>query len=486
MKFLLVSLLFCSSFYSQSKDEIPPNIQKEIDKGIDYYNLSLYDESKKIFLNLLYSDNGEKYEAEIRYHLGVSSFYEKKLADAKIQWKILIKKFPTNKHSKSLRRTADRWSSIKDEGDSFKEENREFLDEKNFGEYFWDSGKAEYKLIFGELKDPSVAVKYHEKLYEKYDDPNKKFEISLILFQLYSGINENKYGYKNQSTYGTAVSDDPYKSLTLAAFTQKTAEILNQMENNLTGEFDINNATFILANYLWAVRLSDSEFWSEKAKSNISSEPYFAKVITLTNVEPNNIYRLFSIMYLGENAKKYVISEELLSEYKSYGITSEDVLGFINKGIPQELWVEIKQRNLDYSLSVNSLWLVRSLKLEKLLKKYNFISTYTFEDLQNNIQNIEKWSSLFVSPNFPTSNESLMSIIYETFNCENQECVIKNKNVIKQNIVREIGKLSRKKKEDQNFVSFLPVSTLLILKKNKISAEDFAKIYIENRKVLWP
>ena len=88
MKFLLVSLLFCSSFYSQSKDEIPPNIQKEIDKGIDYYNLSLYDESKKIFLNLLYSDNGEKYEAEIRYHLGVSSFYEKKLADAKIQWKI--------------------------------------------------------------------------------------------------------------------------------------------------------------------------------------------------------------------------------------------------------------------------------------------------------------------------------------------------------------------------------------------------------------
>ena len=135
---------------------------------------------------------------------------------------------------------------------------------------------------------------------------------------------------------------------------------------------------------------------------------------------------------------------------------------------------------------MNSLWLVRSLKLEKLLKKYNFISTYTFEDLQNNIQNIEKWSSLFVSPNFPTSNESLMSIIYETFNCENQECVIKNKNVIKQNIVREIGKLSRKKKEDQNFVSFLPVSTLLILKKNKISAEDFAKIYIENRKVFWP
>ena len=126
------------------------------------------------------------------------------------------------------------------------------------------------------------------------------------------------------------------------------------------------------------------------------------------------------------------------------------------------------------------------MKLEKLLKKYNLISTYTFEDLQNNIQNIENWSSLFVSPNFPTSNESLMSIIYETFNCDNLDCVTKNKNVIKQNIVREIGKSSRKKTDDQNFVSFLPISTLLVLKKNKISAEDFAKVYIENRKVLWP
>jgi hypothetical protein len=176
----------------------------------------------------------------------------------------------------------------------------------------------------------------------------------------------------------------------------------------------------------------------------------------------------------------------MLSEYESYGITTTDVLGFMNKGIPSELWIEIKERNLNYSLSVNSLWLVRSMKLEKILKKYNLISTYTFEDLQNNVQNIEGWSSLFVSPNLPAFNESLMSIIYETLNCENLGCVNKNKNVIKQNIVREIGKLSRIKTDDQNSVSFLPMSTLLILKKNKVSAEDFAKIYIENRKVFWP
>ena len=182
MKLIKIILIFSCVIFAQSQDKIPPDIQQKIDKGIDYYNLSLYEESKKIFLDLLYSDEGKKYEAEIRYHLGVSSFYEKNFGDARIQWKILIKKFPTNKHSKSLRRTADRWSSIADEDDSYKEENIEFLEEKKFGEYFWDSGRAEYKLIFGELKDPSVAVKYHEKLYEKYDDPNKKFEISLKMW----------------------------------------------------------------------------------------------------------------------------------------------------------------------------------------------------------------------------------------------------------------------------------------------------------------
>ena len=488
MKFLLVIFLFCSSTYSQSQDKIPAKIQQEIKRGIDYYNLSLYEESKKIFLDLLYSDEGKKYEAEIRYHLGLASFYEQNYSDAKIQWKMLIRKFPTNQHSRELSRTAERWGVIADERESIKEENREFQDDKNFGELFWDSGRAENKLLFGELKDPSVAVKYHEKLYEKYDDPNKKFEISLILFQLYSGINENKYGYKNQSTYGTAVSDDPYKSLTLAAFTQKTAEILNQMETNLTGEFDINNATFIQANYLWAVRLSDSEFWSEKAKSNINSEPYFAKVISLTNAEPNNIYRLFSIMYLGDNAEKYVVSDEQLAKYESFGLTVNDVTEFVKKGIPEEYWVELNQRNFDYSLIYDNASFIRSIKLEKLLKKYNLISTYSFEDLQSDIQNIDKWSTLFFSPNTPKSNEELMSFINKSFNCTDidADCFTKNKNVIKQNIARRLqGGPSRQIGDDQIFVSLLPISTLVIIKKNNISDKAFTKLYIKERKVFW-
>ena len=94
MKFLLYILLTFSFIYPQSKEKIPPKIQQEINRGIDYYNLSLYEDSKKIFLDILYSDEGKKYEAEIRYHLGLSSLYERNFADTKIQWKLLIKKFP--------------------------------------------------------------------------------------------------------------------------------------------------------------------------------------------------------------------------------------------------------------------------------------------------------------------------------------------------------------------------------------------------------
>ena len=491
MKLIKIILIFSCVIFAQSQDKIPPDIQQKIDKGIDYYNLSLYEESKKIFLDLLYSDEGKKYEAEIRYHLGVSSFYEKNFGDARIQWKILIKKFPTNKHSKSLRRTADRWSSIADEDDSYKEENIEFLEEKKFGEYFWDSGRAEYKLIFGELKDPSVAVKYHEKLYEKYDDPNKKFEISLILFQLYSGINKNNYGYKNQSTYGSGVSDDPYKSLSLPAFTHKTAEILNQMEANLNGEFDINNATFILANYLWAVRLSDSEFWSEKAKSNNFSEPYFAKVIGLTNAEPNNIYRLFSIMYLGDNAKKYVISEKEMADYLSFGLTNDILIELIGIGIPKELWRDLSQRGYDFSTVVDDASFIRSVKIEKLLIEANLVEGYSFANFRSELKKFDGWDNLFTNHNFVSfNNKELLQWLETQFDCKEENCLLPIINSYKQNIGSELMLQSKKsslqvQRENQIFIPFLPISTFIVMKLNDVSPKDFVTLFIENRDMLY-
>ena len=136
MKFLVVILIFASSSYSQSEEKIPLKIQQKIDKGIDYYNLSLYEDSKKIFLDLLYTDDGKKYEAEIRYHLGLISFYERNSYDAQIQWKKLIKKFPSNKRSKELSRTADRWDRIKDEEILIKKRTENLEKKKNLVNYF--------------------------------------------------------------------------------------------------------------------------------------------------------------------------------------------------------------------------------------------------------------------------------------------------------------------------------------------------------------
>ena len=50
MKLLLFILLFCSSTYSQSQDKIPPDIQQKINKAKDYYDISLFAESKKILV----------------------------------------------------------------------------------------------------------------------------------------------------------------------------------------------------------------------------------------------------------------------------------------------------------------------------------------------------------------------------------------------------------------------------------------------------
>ena len=398
---------------------------------------------------------------------------------------MLIKKFPTHKRSRELSRTADRWGNVEDERESNKEENREFAEDKEFGLLFWNYKSPDNKLLYGELKDAGVAAKYYEKMYDKYDDPNKKFQISVRLFALFAGFNQNNYGYDNQSSYGKSVSDDPYKSLSQSAFDQKSKEMLKQMENNLTGEFDVNNSSFIMWNYLWAVKLSDSQFWSEKAKSNLQSEPYFAKVIGLTNSEQNNIYRLFSIMYLGDNAKKYVVSDKQIAKYESFGLTVNDLTVLAKKSIPEEYWVKINQRNFDYSLILDNASFVRSIKLENLLKKYNLISAYSFEDLLSNIQKMDGWSTLFLSPNPPTNNEKLMSFLYQTFNCNDIDCIVLNKNVIKQNIIREIQKSSKKTGENQLFVSFLPISALVIIKKNNISDKDFAKLYIKERKVFW-
>ena len=88
----------------------------------------------------------------------------------------------------------------------------------------------------------------------------------------------------------------------------------------------------------------------------------------------------------------------------------------------------------------------------------------------------------------PKSNEELMSFINKSFNCTDidADCFTKNKNVIKQNIARRLqGGPSRQIGDDHIFVSLLPISTLVIIKKNNISDKAFTKLYIKERKVFW-
>ena len=92
------------SVYAQQGNKIPADIQKKIDEAVDYYNLYLFDDSKKLLLELLYSDEGEKYEAEIRYHLGIASHTEGFNRVAGIQWNMLRKKYPTSQRSQEISR----------------------------------------------------------------------------------------------------------------------------------------------------------------------------------------------------------------------------------------------------------------------------------------------------------------------------------------------------------------------------------------------
>ena len=94
-QFLLI--LFVPLVLFGQTNNIPPSVQEKINQAKDYYDLSLYEDSKKLLLELLHSDEGKNSEAEIRYHLGLASYYQGKLDDARIQWNKIIKNTPLMK-----------------------------------------------------------------------------------------------------------------------------------------------------------------------------------------------------------------------------------------------------------------------------------------------------------------------------------------------------------------------------------------------------
>jgi len=295
MKFLLVILLFASSSFSQSQDKIPLNIQEKLNKAKDYYDIHLFDESKKILVELLYSEDGKKYEAEIRYHMGIASYFEENFNSAFNQWKQVIKKYPTSERSKELSRTFAGNFRKFSEDEVMQDENFEYTEDYKTAKLFWKSIPLDHKLFFGDLQNVETAVKLYEELIVKYDDPNKKFNFLSHLFLLYSGYNGSYYGYRNgdYEMTGNPISDKDSEKIVI--------EILSQMESYVDGENDINFATLVQCYYLWGVRRSNSKLFSGKVKVNKKSKPYFEKVIELTeNNKKSNIYRIFSEHWLSK------------------------------------------------------------------------------------------------------------------------------------------------------------------------------------------
>jgi len=292
MKLFLFILLFCSSGYSQSQEKIPANIQQKINKAKDYYDISLFMESKKLLVELLHSEDGKNYEAEIRFHMGLASYYEGKYDSATNQWSQIIKKYPTSKRAKQLNRSNSRTFKEFSENQAIRDEDFEFSDDEKTGRLFWQPIPLNEKLFFGELQNGETAVRFYEELIKKYDDPSKKFNFLSYLFLINSGYNGSFYGYKNGD------NESGKKNISDKDSEKKVIEILSQMENIVGDENDGNYSTLVQAYYLWAVKRSGSKILSGKVKVNKYSKPYFEKVIELTENNQNNIYRIFSQHWL--------------------------------------------------------------------------------------------------------------------------------------------------------------------------------------------
>jgi len=292
MKKLIIIIL---PFFLIGQDtNIPKNVQNIINQAIDYYDVSLFQESKIHLLELLHSKEGQDFEAEIRYHLGLASFYNNNIGDAKIQWNKVIHKYPTNVRAQELNRIYSNIGQSIDSTYFHREEDFEYGHDIRTGRLFWTPIYMNEKLIWSELKDAGQAVVYYKKLVNKYEDPKKKFQFLYRIFLLEAGYNSNNYGYGKDLTTNEARGKFIKKSRLL-----NIKGTLIEMENQITDEYiDQNFSTLIQAYYLAGVRLSNSTLFGGKVKVNDISKPYFDKVIDLTKNNETNIYRIFSQHWL--------------------------------------------------------------------------------------------------------------------------------------------------------------------------------------------
>ena len=271
------------------------NIQNIINQAKDYYDVSLFDDSKSILLKLLHSNEGKPFEAEIRYHLGLACWYSDNYSDAKIQWNKVITKFPTNKRSQELNRVFSNLTQSIDSTHYFREEEFEYGNDLQTGFLLWSPTYVNKKLLWSELKDAGRATTYYWGLIEKYDDPKKKFQFLYYLFLLESGYNSNHYGYGTAPLGSGPQTIDSRKRHHLISM----HNLLREMKAQITDEsIDPNFSTLVQAYYVAGVKVSGSSFLMGSVKVNEDSKFFFEKVIEFTNDNEHNIYRIFSQHWL--------------------------------------------------------------------------------------------------------------------------------------------------------------------------------------------
>lgn len=288
MKKLLAFVLLVSAIYAQT-NKIPSEIQKSIDKAKDYYNVSLYDESKTILVELLYSGDLGNVEAEVRFHLGVASYYQGKIGDAVLQWTRIVREFPENERTEGLLRFLANFME-EEEGYLTKQlADFEFNSDLNFARLLWTPVEPDLKFLWGDIREPKDAIRFYESLLVEYDDPNKRFIIYFNLFMLYSGLNENNFGYKNEKN-SSGKNDEMHA--------KKVVSYLTEMEKLVKDDTDLNHSYLVKAYYVWALRLSGYNLISGKVTVKKDSKVYFKKVRELTKSDPKNLYNVFSLHWI--------------------------------------------------------------------------------------------------------------------------------------------------------------------------------------------
>ena len=213
-------------------------------------------------------------------------------------------------------------------------------------------------------------------------------------------------------------------------------------------------------------------------------------MVTLTENSPNNLYRTFALLWLGDKADKYIVSDELLNEWEPLGLSKKDILGLRKNKIPQEFWVQAIKKNVevDYTQTLTKTFLI-NMKLETLLKENNLVDKYKPEDLENETANIDKGYNIYLLSRFNMADNNLIEWLLKKFEfCNDLECLNAHETAIKNNIkfIMDMKSVRSTKVAQDLFMlrQSISISTLILINMNNIKIADLTNIIEENRKML--